>query len=167
MNQWADPISKNQLAHLLGKDRATLDRKLRGIPFEKKGRSHLYDLRTAIEAIFDTFEAQDLDDDDGPIDPRLEKAKLDRSRRRLSDLDYQQRKAQLIPVEILEANLANLFGEIKAKILGIPTKAAQVLVGASQPEIKRTLDQLCKETLRDLSQSRLNENIKRDSQKSV
>lgn len=164
MKDWSDPISKNQLSELLGKDRRTIDRKLRGIPFEKQGRSYLYDLRTAIEAIYCAFESQD--DDDETIDVRLEKAKLDRARRKLVELELEVKRSNLIPKEVLEKNLSTIFGEIKSKVLSIPTKAAQKFSGKIQKDVRSVLDQLCKETLRDLSAKRLNENIRRDTQQS-
>lgn len=164
MKTWDDQISKNALAELLGKDRRTIDRKLKGIPFERKGRAYLYDLRTAIEAIYCAFETED--DDDETIDVRLEKAKLDRARRKLAELDLEVKRTNLIPKEILEKNLSSVFGEIKAKILGIPTKAAQRFSGKTQKEVRSILDRLCKETLRDLSAQRLDENIRRDTQQS-
>lgn len=158
---WDDPISKNALAELLGKDRRTIDRKLRGIPFERSGRSHVYDLKTAIEAIYCAFEPEE--DDDETIDVRLEKAKLDRARRRLVELELEVKRSNLIPREVLQKNLSTIFGEIKSKVLGIPTKAAQRFSGKTQKEVRSILDRLCKETLRDLSEKRLNENIRRDT----
>lgn len=163
MKTWNDPISKNALAELLEKDRRTIDRKLRNIPFEKKGRSNLYDLKTALDAIFLEHES---DGDDEEINIRLEKAKLDRARRKLVELELEVKKSNLIPKDVLERNLSGIFGEIKAKILGIPTKAAQRFSGKTQKEVRSILDRLCKETLRDLSAKRLDENIRRDTQQS-
>lgn len=87
------------------------------------------------------------------------KERLDEARTRLADeqqkrteLDVRRLKGELIEVERVEQVWTRLASNFKARILGMPSKLAGVLVGISEPNVIRDrIEDECNQALGELT----------------
>jgi len=153
-NSYPREISINMLHELTGKDRGTITRRLRDVePLKATKTLKKYDLKLALKYIYEPPH-DDPEGDDGPINPILEKAKLDRARRLSVELDNQIKRKELIPRSELRATLANVFGAVRSKILNIPVKAIQSLPDKpTKKQLQAHLKKQVSDALKELSES--------------
>lgn len=160
MKSYPSHITVNQLSELTGRDRRTIAKKLEGLtPVSEGTHGGLYDIRAALRMIFDfnpeddqkvKFESEDFQ-------PAQEKAKLDFVKRQAMELEIQEKERNLIPkAEILEG-LQKVFASVKAKLQGLPTKAAQQIQGPPQKQTESILRKIVDDALTELSESRFDE----------
>lgn len=87
------------------------------------------------------------------LDPQQEHAKLDEARRRMVDLEYQCKSAQLLQADQVEEVWCRLVRDWRDRMLALPNRAAPLLLGKqSLPEIQSSLEALIYEALESLSQ---------------
>jgi len=92
-------------------------------------------------------------DFENDFQPVHEKAKLDFIRRQDLELDLQVKQRNLIPKEEIKSGLQKIFGSIRAKLLYLPTKAAQQIQNASsQKETEALIRGIVDEALMELSE---------------
>lgn len=157
---WPNQISANMLATLTGKDRRTVTSRLEGVtPVKETSRVRYYDMKTALQMIFEPPH-EDKESDEGPINGLLEKAKLDRARRRTLELDFEVRKKNLIERSELKTAIEKVFGAVRAKLLNVPQKAVQQIPADPTPkEIQKVLKKQIADSLTDLAEKKLDEFI--------
>lgn len=156
---WPNEISVNMLTKLTGKDRGTVSRRLEGLkPLEAKTNSYKYDLKLALQYIYEPM--NDPDSDQGPMNPQLERAKLDRARRMNLELDIEVRKKNLIERSELKSAIENVFGAVRAKLLNLPLKCAQSMPDKPDPkQVQSVVKKEVNNALTDLSEKKLDEFI--------
>ncbi len=116
------------------------------VPAQKRGVSHIFDSVAISEWLFDRCISGDND-----INPSVEKALLDRARRRLVDLDYDTRKATLIPAATVEATWSGMTSAARSRLLALPYRLAQAAIATSGfAEIEAAAADLIREALEEL-----------------
>lgn len=159
---WPNHISINMLSQLTGKDRRTVtDRLERVEPVLDEPKKKLFEIKKALPVIFGP-QLRDVDGDEEPdfFDPQLERAKLDRTRRRRLELEIDIQKRNLIPKEELEQALADVFGSVRAKLLNIPSKIAQRHhAKLTKKQLQALSKELINETLQELSSQVINDRV--------
>lgn len=135
-----DGHSINKLSEATGIDRRVLTRQLENFePVAVEGKSKLYTLRQVIESIR------------GPS-ATAEKARLDKVRADIAEIDLAEKRQELIPIETVMDLIAPLFSNVRTKLVAIPSKAAPLLAaGASKLEIQEILKTAIYDALEDLS----------------
>ncbi len=92
------------------------------------------------------------DDEGARLDPGQERARLDRARRVLAELEAAVRRGELIPETDVSTAWGALIANARQRLLTLPTTAAPLVVGAeSIAEIEATLRELVHEALAELS----------------
>lgn len=130
----------NKLSDITGMDRRGLTRLLEKTePVETNGRSKLYTIRQVIESIR------------GPS-ATAEKARLDKVRADIAELDLAQKKQELIPLDAVLDMLMPLFSNVRTKLIAIPNKAAPIVQACTTKlEIQAALKVAVYEALEELS----------------
>jgi hypothetical protein len=116
-------------------------------PAQKRGVSHIFDSVDVADWLFNRVSNGDED-----INPSVEKALLDRARRRLVDLDYDTRKALLIPAATVETVWSGMTTAARARLLALPYRLASAAVSADGnfAEIEQAAGELIREALEEL-----------------
>lgn len=148
-------LSINQLETLTGSTYRTIKKILADVPpAETTGNAILYEAR---EALFLVFEAQGVrrppPNADGVeiLDPAQEKAKLDRKRTELVDLQLQEKKGILIPADEVEKTWSDQVVACRSKMLGIPNRLSAQLAVITDPHvIEAKLESTIREALNEL-----------------
>ena len=120
-------LSISQLHELTGRERRWIKKRLADqsvTPASRTGRSLLYTAREALDAIYDR---------DG-LDPATEQARLHQARRELAELDLAEKRREYVPAAQVEAAWTKIATMIRAKILAVAVKVAQVLAATSDPK---------------------------------
>ena len=130
----------NKLAELLEMDRRSLTRLLVDVePDEENGKHKLYKLSTLWELKIGKS-------------ANAEKARLDKLRADVVELDLAQKKGELVPTDTILDLLIPLFSNVRTKFIAIPAKAAPLLTGQStELEVQDTLKRLVNDCLEELS----------------
>jgi phage terminase Nu1 subunit (DNA packaging protein) len=92
----------------------------------------------------------DADPDRTRLDPQQERARLDRARRVLAELDASVRRGELIPQADMTAAWAGILGAVRQRLLELPTRAAPLVADATPAEAERVLRDLVHEVLAEL-----------------
>ena len=134
----------NKLAEIVGMQRATVKRRLETVePIQVDGQSKIYDSKVALAAIFESTD-----------NPQKQKARLDGLRADKVELDLQLQKQEVVSLDDIVSDLERAGVEIKNKMLGIPTKAAPLIIGQTKlPRIKEILEDLIHEALESIGDS--------------
>lgn len=110
-------VSTRQLAELTGLDRARVGQLLRDLPHELGSKnSHLFDSRQALRCIYA------VDRDGAALDPAQERAALDRARREQVEIHNRQRSKELVEVEDMRLELAELAKQFAAFLEDLPSR---------------------------------------------
>jgi len=151
-------VNRTDLAQIFGVSMPTVDRWIRaGMPVLSAGRR-------GVSAEFNTAECFEwlrnsaVDEatgkvmaDDATIDRRMKTAKMVRA-----ELDLEKEKGTLAPIAQMEAALANIFANLRAKMRVIPSRAYGALVGEDDEGIwKETLMREIDGALTDTANSNL------------
>jgi hypothetical protein len=102
-------------------DKTWKDRIKAGMPVkvraQKRGVSHIFDSVDVIKWLL----KRNGDED---INPSVEKALLDRARRRLVDLEYESKNALLIPASTVETVWGGMTSAARSRLLALPYRLA-------------------------------------------
>ena len=132
-------------------DRAWKTRLTEGLPVKargaKRGMAHVFDSEQVMNWLISRATGNE-----GDINPSLEKAMLDRARRRILELDYETRKATLIPAATVEATWSGMTSAARARLLALPYRLAQAAVSADGhfATIEFEANELIREALEEL-----------------
>ena len=85
------------------------------------------------------------------IDYARERARLTKVQAEIAELDRDAKRGELIPREEIEDEVARCISNCKSRFLGLPTKAAPVVIGMSESEAQATLKEMVYEALNELS----------------
>jgi len=138
-------LTTSQLAEITGCARATVRRRLAkaGLrPHRSDGRAVWYAAPQAIEAI--------LGDD---LNPRAEKARLDRARANLVEFQLAERRDQVAPVDEIARSWAEFVATSRKAIQSVPALATARIPGFT-PEMERKLGEMLDATLVELDGGR-------------
>lgn len=142
-------LSISQLHELTGRERRWIKKRLadRAVtPVSRTGRSMLYTARDALDAIYDR---------DG-LDPATEQARLHQARRELAELDLAEKRREFVPAAQVEAAWTKVATMIRAKILAVAVKVAQVLAATSDPkECHAIVEEALHEALEALAETEI------------
>lgn len=125
-------LSINQLSQITGAGHARVKRALEGLaPAETDGRTLKYATRKALPLIFEQGAT-----------PQQERARLDKLRADVIELDLSEREGQLVPVEMIGEQIDKLFMGVRSHLLALPTKAAPAVhgcksIGGTAKEIEK------------------------------
>lgn len=139
--------SIRQLTEETGFDRQTVTNRLKRAKLNpvKSGRSHLYDTREALPAIYCLVE-------DGNLDLTAERARLAHWQGVRAELDARQRQGELVPVKEVEATWCEMVGNARAKLLTLPSQLAPIALGAtSHREVEEAARRIVYDALQSLA----------------
>lgn len=115
--------SIRQLTELTGFDRDTVKKRLdrANLAPIKSGRSHMYETRDALPALYCVI-------DDASLDLNAERARLAHFQANKADLEAQRAQGKLVPVEEVERHWSEMVAASRAKLLSLPQQIAQVAI---------------------------------------
>ena len=121
------------LAVELGMDRRNLARRLEGLePDESEGRSPKWRMARVHRHMMRGAEVGD---------PQREKARLDKLRADKVELELERERGETVSVHEVAGLWAKLASEARARLLGMPTKAAPLVMGCKRvAQAKEILD---------------------------
>lgn len=154
-------LSINQLETLTGVSYRKIKKILADIPpAETTDNAIFYKSREALCLIFESqIEKGSGESSSEKLDAIQEKAKLDKLKAELVELQVQERKGILVPSDLVEKTWSDRIIAFRQKVLGIPNRVAAPVAAISDPrEIERKLDAVMREALSELSLTRSNEN---------
>ena len=128
------------------KDRIKLGMPVK-IPASKRGLAHTFDSVDVANWLLS--QASNGDED---VNPAVEKALLDRARRRVVDLDYETKRALLIPADVVEATWSGMTSAARQRLLAIPYRIAMAAQSADGnfARIESAATELVREALEEL-----------------
>lgn len=130
----------------LGKDRRTIGRILEGVPPDGKasGRDAWF-IKTFLRA-------SDNSGDGQALDGAAEKARLDRAKANLAELDLAQKEGRLVPASAIEKAWGNVATEVRTRLMSIPASTAPRITGKmSTVEIEAIIREQVDEALKAIS----------------
>lgn len=95
------------------------------IPASKRGIAHVFDSVDVANWLLSQAAGGEED-----INPAVEKALLDRARRRMIDLDYEAKKSLLLPASVVEATWSAMTSAARQRLLAIPYRIAMAAKSA-------------------------------------
>lgn len=118
----------NQFAELTGKAPKTIRKLLAPItPKHGPNRSLLWETKEALPLIYG------ITANDGErLDPQQEKARLDRERRMIVELERAEKEGRLVDVDVVRGEWLSLIAIAKSRFLALPTRQAQQFIGLSE-----------------------------------
>lgn len=132
-------VSISALARMTKKDRRTVTRRLEDLPPDAAGE---YACHEALARIYDA----------DALNPAMERAKLDRVRTEIAEIQKAERLRELIPADAVRASWERMTANARAKLLNLPGRLAVVAVGvATIQEAERAARELIHEALSELS----------------
>jgi len=120
------------LSELTGFDRRTIKARLSDLDREEQGTSYLYKTVDALALLYGATRSEELD-------YQAERARLTHHQANKTELEEQVLRGELVPSSAIESLLSNIFTAFRAKLLGLPTKAAPQLVIMADPVEAETL----------------------------
>ena len=139
-------ISINKLSELTGIERSTIRKHIRGLKSEKgEKNSQLYESSDALELLYRNYTPQNHRVDSDGYNPSQEKARLDRKKADLVELQYYEKLGSLVPIETVRSVWSSLILSVRSHILAVPSKLKslpkQIRVQIST-EINKALSEL-------------------------
>lgn len=122
-------LSITQLAWICRCAKDTASKKLREAKLEpagEDGKTTFYDPRDAVPILLGVGEG---------LNPAAEKARLDRAKAELAELELQEKRGELAPVEDQESVLIALVTTLASRMDGVPPQAAHEVARESDPAV--------------------------------
>ena len=111
-------VNISQLSEMTGFDRATISKRLAHLEFEPGNkRAKFYKCPDAL-AILYKFGIDDTE----RLDPQQEKARLDRERRLIAELDRQQKERKLIDADEVKDDWMSVVSVTRSRFLALPSR---------------------------------------------
>jgi hypothetical protein len=115
-------VTLEELRRITGKDRRTISDRIAGLPFEKKGRSKLYDKTVALQAI--------MAGGAGAMDESKAKERKSIAEAEKIELIVSKMKGDLVPVADMKTAAAELIKTLYQRIVRVtPAIVAPKLIG--------------------------------------
>jgi phage terminase Nu1 subunit (DNA packaging protein) len=120
-------------------------------PVRKEGREQLYDLREVIE--YKLAKERGEDDEGGETSAWKEKARLDRARADMVELDLEIKRGSVVSIEALRPRLIDMVMAFRAKILNLPKRLGQDFNSFENArECEARAEEIVQEALNELSE---------------
>ena len=138
----------NALAVEFGLDRRTIGLRLNGVkPAEEKGKIKKYRLAEATRAIMGH-----VDQTGGVLSYEEARARKIAAEAELAEMELSKEKLEVLTVDAINQINSELFGNFRARLLSLPTKASpDVFAAKDVQEAKLILTQYINNTLQELS----------------
>jgi len=138
----------NALAVEFGLDRRTIGLRLNGVrPVEEKGKIKKYKLSDAARAIMGH-----VDQSGGVLSYEEARARKIAAEAELAEMELSKEKLEVLTVEVINQINSELFGNFRARLLSLPTKASPDVFSAKDvQEAKLILTKYINDTLHELS----------------
>ena len=137
--------SITSLSELTGLDRRTVKARLVDLDREEQGTSYLYKSDEALALLYGATKSAELDYQE-------ERARLTHHQANKTELEEEVLRGTLVPSSAIESLLSNIFTAFRAKLLGLPTKAApQLVIMADVIEAETLLRSFLYEALEELA----------------
>lgn len=120
-------FSENQYAEMTGLNRATVRKRLSDLKAEPgPNRAKLYNSQHALPMLYG------LTDDDGErLDAQQEKAKLDKERRLIVELERAKIEGRLVDIDDVAEEWEQAGEILKSRLLGMPSRLAPMIARQS------------------------------------
>ena len=135
--------SLNGLGELTGIDRRTIKRKISHLKYEKDGRSHFYNSEEALPVIYSR--------DSGIYNTDQERARLTHHQANIAALDEKIKEKTLIPAEVVADRWQQIFANIRARLLSLPSSMAATCANQGRDDIEEKASDLIRQALSELS----------------
>ncbi|EIC23277.1 DUF1441 family protein [Thiorhodovibrio frisius] len=141
-------VSINQLSEWTGLDRRTVKRRLADLPHKPgPNRAHEYESAVALRLIFGSGNP-----DGDRLDGQQEKARLDKVRADIAEVELERKRGDLIDVDAVTQTWERLVSVAKGRFMALPTRLSYDLAGLSEPrEAERLLKNAIWEVLTELA----------------
>ena len=149
-------LSKQQLAKLFAVTTRTVSEWQKEVDFpapERDGRANVYDGAAVVSWWRDREIARLVEGEDGRLlDLTHERARLAKAQADRQELAGARERGELVAIGDVAAIVGDEYSTVRARILGLPTKAAPLLAGEqSLTACREVLDKLIHEVLTELS----------------
>jgi len=148
--------SVNQISEMTGIDRRTIKKKIADIPIHSKaGRAELYDMFTVAPRLFASETPESTDKKLKAEQLRYEQARADKMQ-----IEVEQKRGQLVAIHQVAEFITRQFGNVRSRILSIPSRCAKDLSIESDPALVRErLEQETREALAELTADQIYEEM--------
>ena len=140
-------LSLSGLQAELGRDRRSLGKILQNIPPDGKtnGGRDAWFIKTVLDAVTRETSGEQLN-------PAAEKARLDKARADLAELDLRHKEGRSVPADLVQATWGRIRDEIRKALFAVPGKCApRILPGMKPSEIEALIREYIDDALRALS----------------
>lgn len=136
-------LSLSQLEALTGRTSRTIRKRLEGLePIAQDGKTVWFSAREALPRIYQ----------EGALDLSAERARLAKEQADAQELKNAQARRELVPAGETEELIIGLFSAVRARLLAVPTKAAQAAHAAtSLSEAKAAIEAEITDALAELA----------------
>ena len=95
---------------------------------------------------------ENVESDDGDVALLVEKARHEKAKRQIAELNLAKMKSELYDAGTVELVLTEMLSNLRSQLLGIPSKMAPMLDGADRDTIYSTLNKEIEDRLSELSE---------------
>lgn len=145
-------ISLSQISELVGSDRRTIKKRLGDYEPLIDGRAHLYESTEVL--CLNADPTNDRPTEGEIFDLTDERARLAHHQANKTALEEDTLRGTLMPAELVRETWINLVVSFRAKMLGLPTKAAPLIIGVELVrEVEGILSDIVYDALTELGES--------------
>ena len=143
-------VTARQLAGLLG---VTVSRvgQLRRAGIVPSGGRDKYPLQAAVSGYVAFLRRSG--GEPGDLDPRREKAQLDRVRREIAEIERDERRGALLPRDLVIQTWQGIVAAAKARLLALPSRVGPRVAGLDAAEASELLRHEIHEALHELARA--------------
>lgn len=134
--------SKNELSKLTGCTHATVTKRLESLTADKGPHgAAMYESTEALPLIYQIHGPEGESDRD----------KLLRCQAETAELELDRKRGELLSRQEVEDEVARCISNCKSRFMGIPTRAAPIVIGMSESEAQAELKDMVYEALNELA----------------
>ena len=134
----------NYLADFTGLDKRTVKKRLANLEPKITGGENRYESDVALQAIFNP----------DALNPGQEKARLDKARREIAELQLEEKKRTLIPSDVVQQEWEKILLNVRARLLQVPTRIAAEVPSDVASVVESKVRDLIYEALRELARGK-------------
>ncbi len=141
-------LNRSEISAAFGVSMPTIDEwRKKGCPCHQSGKKWVF----TVHKVSDWLRARDIESS-GTLDLGQERAKLTKLQAEKTTIELEQTRGNLIPFELVVETWQGHIANARAKLLGLPPKAAAQIEGAeSYAEIEGILKDIVNEALDELA----------------
>ena len=141
-------LNRSEISAAFGVSMPTIDEwRKKGCPCHQSGKKWVF----TVHKVSDWLRARDIESS-GTLDLGQERAKLTKLQAEKTTIELEQTRGNLIPFELVVETWQGHIANARAKLLGLPPKAAAQIEGAeSYAEIEGILKDVINEALDELA----------------